>query len=378
MPLPLSAERFSALVGMIYDCAVDPESWPDMLAELRRALGCVNATLGVYALPSGDILLHVTEGIPQRYLEGIPDYAADIADAWGGHETVARLPMDRPTVLTRLRPAAALKGNRYFLEWAKPQGIHDAISVPIVRDAHAIGAIGVGIHESAGPVTQEQEELLCLLMPHLQRAMGISRMLDIRSVEASTLEATLDAADAGIVLVDAALRIVHANRAAAAMLAAQDPIAGERGVLTLRSGAGRDALAAAVAQAGADEASIGRRGFGIPAPFRNGEPAVLHVLPMAQGSVRPGLMPSAAAAVFVAAAPAPAPEAALAALFDLTPAEAKVFSLIASGKTLEAAAQTLAIGQTTAKTHLLHIFGKTGTRRQAELIKLAASLSMPV
>jgi DNA-binding CsgD family transcriptional regulator len=35
----------------------------------------------------------------------------------------------------------------------------------------------------------------------------------------------------------------------------------------------------------------------------------------------------------------------------------------------------LGIGRGTVKTHLLRIFAKTGTRRQAELVKLAASLA---
>ena len=88
---------------------------------------------------------------------------------------------------------------------------------------------------------------------------------------------------------------------------------------------------------------------------------------------------NAAAAIFVApaAAPAPAPSDALSALFDLTAAEARVFSKIAAGKTLAEAAGDLGVEASTAKTHLLRVFNKTGTHRQAELVKLAASLSMP-
>lgn len=130
--------------------------------------------------------------------------------------------------------------------------------------------------------------------------------------------------------------------------------------------------------ANANEALIGRRGFGIPARTASGEAVVLHVLPLRNGSLRPGLNPSAAAAVFVAAATAarPPPEQTLAALFDLTPAEARVFAAIGGGKTTAETAAALGIGRATVKTHLLRVFTKTGTRRQAELVDLALSLAL--
>jgi len=40
-------------------------------------------------------------------------------------------------------------------------------------------------------------------------------------------------------------------------------------------------------------------------------------------------------------------------------------------------ARTLGIAPSTVKTHVLHLFEKTGCARQADLLKLAASLSAP-
>jgi len=106
---------------------------------------------------------------------------------------------------------------------------------------------------------------------------------------------------------------------------------------------------------------------------------MLHVLPLRQGELRAGLMPSAAAAIFVAMAARPQPpsEAALAALFDLTPAEARLFATLASTGSLSETATGLGIGLGTARTHLLRLFAKTETTRQAELLRLADSLALP-
>jgi DNA-binding CsgD family transcriptional regulator len=63
-------------------------------------------------------------------------------------------------------------------------------------------------------------------------------------------------------------------------------------------------------------------------------------------------------------------ESNLRALFELTPAEARVARGIAAGETLIGVAEALGILSSTARTHLHRVFEKTGTKRQAELVKL--------
>jgi DNA-binding CsgD family transcriptional regulator len=56
--------------------------------------------------------------------------------------------------------------------------------------------------------------------------------------------------------------------------------------------------------------------------------------------------------------------------FGLTRAEAALALEILAGQGLQVAAGRLQITLTTARTHLAHIFEKTGTRRQAEVVRL--------
>ena len=92
------------------------------------------------------------------------------------------------------------------------------------------------------------------------------------------------------------------------------------------------------------------------------------------------IAPRASAALFIspAANGIGAPPAALAALFDLSPAETRTLERLLAGDTLAEVADKLGIAVTTARTHLAHIFDKTGTSRQSELILLAAKFSPPV
>lgn len=122
---------------------------------------------------------------------------------------------------------------------------------------------------------------------------------------------------------------------------------------------------------------MGRQGFGVPAPSSTGRPSIIHVLPLQHTALRSGIAPSAAAAVFIAPNVAVVPPDAIAKLYDLTPAEWIVFARIVQGLTVGEIAVELGVGRATVKTHLLHVFAKTGTKRQAELVKLGHSFSMP-
>jgi len=59
-------------------------------------------------------------------------------------------------------------------------------------------------------------------------------------------------------------------------------------------------------------------------------------------------------------------------LYGLTEREADVFGAITRGRSAREAARDLAISYNTIKTHLRHIFLKTETASQADLIRLAS------
>ena len=64
----------------------------------------------------------------------------------------------------------------------------------------------------------------------------------------------------------------------------------------------------------------------------------------------------------------------IASLFDLTHSESELAARLAAGKRLDLAAAELGVATGTARTHLKHIFQKTGTGRQGELSRLLRAL----
>ncbi|KKB12438.1 hypothetical protein VE25_07785 [Devosia geojensis] len=381
MTATLAAQRVSDVIAMIYDCAIDPGGWTKALQALHEVLGFANAALGLNALPSGDLLLNVSSGVPDEWLALMPKYGPDMLEQWGGIERIMRYPIEEPQVHSWIRDSRTWRQNRYYAEWGGPQGLDDGMAFMVARDATTLGSIGMGRHRSMGLVTQDDVDNALLFIPHVQRSVAISRLMDIRAMTATTLEAVLDRVTAAIVLVDADLRIVHANRAAEALFAAGNPIQSAGGRLQVRTGPAMAALAEAVAQAQRNESAMAERAFGIPIRKEHAVASVLHVLPLHYGEARTGLAPRAVAAVFVAPA-TPShplnPHGTFAALFGLTGGEVAILEHVLAGRSNAETAGLLGVRESTVKTHLQHIFAKTGTHRQSELVALAASLTLPV
>ena len=103
-------------------------------------------------------------------------------------------------------------------------------------------------------------------------------------------------------------------------------------------------------------------------------PVIIRVLPV-HGAARNPFLGARALLTFAAIAPRPGPKpAVLAKIFGLTPAEAKLASLMAEGLNPEKAAEELYISRETARNQLKAVFAKTATHRQGELVALLSRL----
>lgn len=376
----ISPERFSDLVGLIYDAAIDARCWPVAMEAIRTELNFHNSTLNLQRLPSGEVLINVTSNIPSNYVAMIDASGSEVLDTWGGPERLMSLPMDQPAVLTHVNPSfdVSTSEDPYYITFAKPQGVVDVLSIGLARSPQALGTISFGRHERAGPIGEREIRISALLIPHLQRAATINRMLDAAARTNASFAATLDQLSTPVLLVAADLRIVHANPAAWALVESDGGLRSVNQVLAATSSAVNNALMVAVRQAAQDQSLLARRGLGIPLRGRDGVAAALHVLPLRATPAPTDVQ--AVAAVFVAAADTPfvAPSDIVVALFDLTPAEARVFAHIAQGETLAATAELLRVKRSTCKTHLLRIYDKMGVSRQADLIHIATALTAPI
>ena len=371
----LSTPEFGDIVGLVYDSALDPERWPAALERITRALRFHNASLSLMDLRSGAFPLNITSGIGEPWLGRMAQYGQEVIDQWGGPEKLAAYPLDEPAVLSWVNPAAASESNRYYVEWSRPQRLIDLVGIALARDAQMIGSLGLGRHESEGPIRQADVDAARLLVPHLHRAVAISRLLDLRQVTASSFETVLRRLSSAVFLVSADLELLWSNPAGDELLAATDALAHRSGRFWLCQPAARAAFARAVAQLlGADVAAT--HGYDVPIYLEDGRLLTLYVIPIETGPSE-----SRPRAVAVMAGPRGQqrdPCDVVGSLFGLTPSERRVLAGIAQGITISEIAARLHVGPATVRTHLLRVFDKTGVHRQPELVALVASFAVPV
>jgi len=374
----LAPERLSDLIGRIYDCAIEPDRWPDTLAEICRAIECASGIILLIDLEHSRHKFAYSWGVSPQWVQRYLAYSPELTGFYRYLFRRQLCPDGEPLILSHYIDAVGPRGQEVYGDLTKPLGILDMMQTVVLREMRRLAVIGANRHESVGALTAGELATMRLLVPHIQRAVKIVDILDVRKIEAQTLSATLDTFTAAVVIVGDRGRIFHANAAARRMLAAREPIAAVNGMLSIRDAKAGHDLADAIALARADEGKIGSGGIGIALPGE--EPTLAHVLPLAHGDLRTRLVPQATAAVFITRAESgpPADIAALAASFGLTPAETRVVERLAGGATLPEVAKALDISWMTAKTHLHHIFSKTGVSRQADLIALIDRLVPPV
>jgi len=377
---PLTPERVSDLIGLIYDCTIEPDRWPETMHEICEDLGCFLCAIYRVDLESSKVaFLRQWNGELDK-LALLERHGPDAAEIYQMSQVVRGQPIDEPLVLTRHLAREIWVQTRYYTEWAKPRGVCDSIQTMVLREPRRIGIFAANRHESVGPISDREVAILRFLAPHIRRAVTIGDLMDLKKIEVQTLGSTLDHLASGVIVVGDGNRILHANDAARRMFAAGGPIRSLQGRLVVRVTRAGVQLTNAIDLARRDESGIGAIGISVPLADESGEPAVAHVLPLARGNLRTRLMPQATAAIFVTRAEqASASDIdAVTATFGLTPAETRVVRQLLLGMTLVEAAAALGIAESTAKTHLSRIFSKTGVARQADLVALVHRLLPPV
>jgi DNA-binding CsgD family transcriptional regulator len=372
-PSAAESAELHALIGDIYDAAIEPARWPAVLERLRGLLTCANAVLYVFDTSAGVQRLSEIVGIAPEWAARMAEYAPHIDDLFSKIDGEARYSAPGSMfVLQRDVPADIARANLYYREWATPQGIDDAIQLTLFRERKRLSLLAMGRFRRDGPIGEREIALLDLLYPHLRRAVAVADLLDMRSMETEAFAATLDLLSSAVVLVDEAGRVLWKNAAAGPILAA--------------SGVGEDAagrLKAADTATNRRLAEAIERGFrsdpltapaAVPLTPTEGPLHLAYILPLAQQGR--AVAPRATAAVFVAPADAaPADLTPIGEAFGLTPAEIRLLQQVARGDSVAEAAEALGIGRNTSRTHMARILNKTGMPRQAALVALVHRLA---
>lgn len=366
------------LAGSIYDAALDASFWPVVVEKTCRFTNSVSGALASFDTVRRNLNAQYNWGYDPHYLKLLLDHYVHLNPMMAITE---RTNVGDVLSISQVMSHEELKKTVFWREWAAPQGFVDGMQATIEKTPTAVAGVTMVRHESVGMVDEEALGRLRMLYPHFRRAVLIGKVIDLHKVEAATFADTIDGLVAGIFLVDADGRVIYANPSGEAMLDARDVFESSRSSLTARDAGADRALREALLAIQTDERQLGASGIAVPITSAGGTQYVAHVLPLTSGARRKAALDYAAvAAIFVRKA-ALEPEAAFETMqqkFRLTPNEVRVLQALVEINGAAAIGAVLGMSESTVKTHLHHLFEKTGAERQADLIRLVAGFASPL
>ncbi len=377
-PSDHDAQSLSSLVASIYDAALAPEQWPAVLDACRRFVGGMSAN--IFAKDSAGVIggvFHTDGGIAPDWTASYFERYARLDPLTGMHLVT---PLEHAVSTADLMDMDEFRESRFYREWSVPQGIVDLVCAPIERRGSWVACFGIFRHERDGLTDSATKERMNLLVPHIRRAVIIGNVIENGNLRANTLGEAVDGLASGMFLVDAAGRVTYENSSGTALLG-KGTIHKLGGKLVADDYEAHKQLAEIFAAAGEGDAVVDRRGISITLPSADGDDHVAHILPLTSGARRlTGQKYAAVAAMFVHRATLDLPEApeVMGRTFGLTLSELRVMNAIVNIGGVPETAEELGIAETTVKTHLHRVFAKTGTTRQADLVRLVAGVASPL
>jgi len=374
----LRTESVCRIIDQIYESVLEPDNWKQFLHLISSA--------GQNAC--GSLVVNPCQGDqPARVFE----YGEDQSHLRLYFEKLAAMkltPGGRPHLRTigDLATLTMLCGDReslehdFYIRWVKPSGFRDMIGVLVLKSGKRIAWFSVARTEVQSQYCDQDVTLIESITPHICRALMLADTLEMQSVMRTNLERTMDSLSTGVILTDKR-GVTYMNPSAKALIDSGDAIRIKDNKLCVAKTRDGGMLEQALGQSLRGNASPKTGSYAVAIPRADGAGVLANVLPL---SWREGPNPfpgmSGAAAVLIQdASQMPQFEGeALARLYALTPAELRITLEIARGQSLQDIAEILGITINTAKTHLKHIFAKTGVTRQGELVRLIMLSSRPI
>jgi DNA-binding CsgD family transcriptional regulator len=365
-------EELSSLIGDVDDAAIDPSPWQAVLAKTRDFVGGSSAALFSKDATRKSLNVFYEDGaLDPHYRQLYFEKYVKLDPFTTGHVFAE---IEQPISTVDLLPYEEFQETRFCKEWARPQGLVDFVCAALDKSATSTAMFGVFRHERHGLVDEETRRRMRLIVPHIRRAVLISRTIDLKSAEAATFADTLMALPPACS--SSTSQIVHANASGYAMRESSVlRAAGGRPQPSRRArgnGAGRD-----LPHRRCGDTAVGTRGIAIPLRARDGGQYV-HVLPLTSGggalrrAAPPSPRCSCTAEMEAPSLPRRSPG------YNLTPSEPRVLLAIVRVGGVPETAGALGVAEATVKTHLHRLFGKTGASRQADLVKLVAGFASPL
>ncbi len=363
----MAHDAIADLEALAYEAALEPSLWPQVAADASRAFEATYMMLRV-ADRRGKNVMHAAP-------PGFGELAEVIMARYSTVETnasfafAAQTPPTAVGLRDRIVSDSDLERREFYQEIFRPLGLWHAAIMNVHRDDAVLAPMSFTRTRKEGPFGDGELAALRALSPHFNRALRVTLRLRELEAQASALAEMTDRALVAVVLTDAFGRIAEVNCVARAILAENDGLTLRDGVLRAARSEDCSRLSRLIQEA------AGARLMPMGGVMQVARPSSRRPLALVVSPTRNGASPfgrsHAVSIAFADPERAPEPDAdLLARLYGFTAREAGVAALLLRGLSPSEAAGELAMTENTVRTHIRHLFDKTGVERLADLVRL--------
>jgi DNA-binding CsgD family transcriptional regulator len=360
------------LLDNIYGAATDPTRWADVLASLAQSWSAGVAALTAYDKRRSRGQIQVMVGLTDEQSQAYNSHYGAIDDLWQASRRLQTVGV----IVHRddLVPFDKFRHTEFYNDYLSPHGLQEQMGCLLHRDEHSETALTFCRNSRLRSFGMQEERLLRILMPHVQRSVSLHhQLMDSEEIRAG-LQSALDLVSAGVLVLNRMGRILVMNVAAERICERRDGLSVSQSHLVGNTVAVTRKLEASIAEVLGTQAGRGTVSLLVPRPSPK---APLRLVVYANPEVlRYCHAPSSAAIVIFVTDTDRPPQLStdnVKSLFGLTPAEARLVEHIASGRTLREAAELLQVTYPTVRAQLASVFAKMGISRQSQLVSLIYS-----
>ena len=364
----------SGVIGRIYQAAFDPAQWDFAVQGMRGLFGGSAACFTNHATDKSANWAYCTtsdEGYFRKYVEEYTD-SNPFVESLTSTSTKAVLSD------SGLYDVSEFRRSGFWSEWMKPQDMYAGLCGKIRQTHDSVTFVDIRRGPNQADFGSKDIELLSLLMPHFERASQIGEQMRVTDAVASTFSRL----PFGAILVDSDLRVLRTNELAQSWIdTGQIALKCRGGFLTARPTIQQELHRLAVDACGLHcNGVVGCGGHLTLEAGIEADHVVDYVIDVAPLFASPfnDLAGGRCAIITIKKVHMGNPEGFdeyVRSIFSLTRAEARLAVLLAGGYSLKDAAAKVGVKNSTTRTYLEHLFRKTGTHQQSQLVALLKNVA---
>jgi DNA-binding CsgD family transcriptional regulator/PAS domain-containing protein len=361
-----SIDEFSRVVSEIYASSVSPANWVVALSEISRVL---DASGGGLLVGAGNHRSVMAATMPQEAVATYREYYYAI-------DFVLDACVNSPAGLIRggSELVALQRHSEFHADWQRPFNLTDGLFVRLSTGQTPTSFVVAAPERSEPFETAERVQFVRALIRHLQQALRTQDHLAELGRAATDITEVIDAIRHGIIIVGPGYRVLHLNFAAEQIFNSGEGLYIRSGSIEATRASTNEQLQGSITRALVEQRCGARGGHSFACSRPSGKrPYVIHVLPLSATSDDPSTAKALVIIIDPEQEPEP-PKMLIRRLFGLTNAEADVALRVMRGDGLRPISAALALSRATVNTHLQHVFDKTDTHRQAELVRLLLTI----